>query len=127
MINAETVVAGSGASPCWARFMMNPDHQPYVDSDGWLTQGPSMLMKNDKVSVSSDIESDPGINREYAKALSEKRGTVIDEKVISYHTLTGSSCLVQFNDPIPNPDGSATFIESFWVPRRYVYQFQEAI
>jgi hypothetical protein len=106
--------------------MINPDHTPYVDQDGWLIPGVCMLNKNDNVSVSSDIENGPGINREYAKALSGLKGKVIEEKIISYHTLTGSSVLIRFDTPMPNPDGSETFWEAFWVPRKYVYQYQEA-
>jgi hypothetical protein len=107
--------------------MLNPDHQPYVDEDGWLIPGANMLSKNDRVSISSDIECDTGITREYAKALSGARGSVIVEKTISYHTMTGSSVLIKFDAPFPNPDGSEMVVESFWVPRKYVFQYQESI
>ena len=105
--------------------MINPDHQPYVDSDGWLIPKETMLIQNDKVAVGSDIEQDPRITREYSKALSGKKGIVVTEQHVASHALNGSSVLIKFDEPFPDPYGYRLIVESFWVPRQYVYQCQE--
>ncbi len=100
--------------------MIEPDHLPFVDPDGWLLPGAQMFTEGTKVQTCAAIEH-PTINRECAAAISNRRGVVECVKEIVYNTLRHSA-LVRFDEPIPHWDGSGVLIHAFWIPVQFIHE-----
>lgn len=82
-----------------------------------------MLTKNTRVRIST-VEHET-INKDCAAAISGKTGVVEDERIRAYDSLKDSFVLVRFDTPVrhwsdPSPN---IFVDSFWVPRRFVCEY----
>lgn len=83
-----------------------------------------MLIKGTRVQTALNIEHE-SISQDCAAAISGRTGIVEDERHRAYESLRDSFVLVRFDTPIRHwSDTSPNIVvESFWVPRRFIGEY----